>query len=162
MRWISRTVTAVLVALACVAVAWAQDTTATGGGGGSPIQSFFSFANDPQWKLALAFVGGFIMRAVPWIENKGIPIALQSMNVLAVLLGALFGASFKPGAVTAWVGNLEPSTGAIMAMGIFGGLSIGALLDAVASVALASGVQSQVKNAAQWWRMGRRILKAVP
>lgn len=149
---------ALFVAL-CATWAWAQDSTATAATAAGGVSAFMSFLNDPQWKFLLAFVGGAIMRWMPGVENKAIPVVLQVLNVVTVLLGALFGVQFAPGAVTAWLPHLDPQTGPIMAAGLFGSLSLGAVLDAVASVALASGVQSQVKNVAQWWRMGRVILK---
>jgi hypothetical protein len=135
----------------------AADSTAAGGS--NALQTFISWLNDPQWKFLMAFVGGFIMRAAPQIENKAIPVVLQVMNVVTLLLGGLFGAKFAPGIVTACAPWLDPQTGPVVAAGFLGNLHLGAILDAVASVALASGVQSQAKNAAQWWTMGRSILK---
>lgn len=161
MKWLGRAVLVVVCVLAFVVIAWAQDTTATGGGGGNPFASILAFVNDPQWKLALAFVGGFIMRAVPSVVNRSIPFVLQLSGLVTTIIGALFGVQFQPGAVTAMIGNLEPQTGAVMAMGLLGSLSLGAILDSVASIALASGVQSQIKNVAQWWTTGREIVRKV-
>lgn len=161
MKWIGRAVFVLVLAVVCVTATWGQDTTATGGGGGNPLASVLAFLNDPQWKLALAFVGGFIMRAIPSVVNRSIPVVLQVTGLVTTLIGALFGVQFQPGAVTAMIGNIEPQTGAVMAMGLFGSLSLGAILDSVASIALASGVQSQIKNAAQWWTMGREIVRKV-
>lgn len=148
----------VVLGVASVAqMAYAQTVPAPSGW----VQKLLALLNDPQWKFLFALIGGQLMRVAPGIENRAIPAVLQGVNVLITVIAALFGVQFHPGIASVFTGVLliEPKVGEVAAMGILGSLSLGALLDQLASVALASGVQSQIKNAAQWWKSGRVIFK---
>lgn len=111
--------------------------------------------NRPDVKFALSLVGGFLIKRMAVIESRAIPLVLQVVNLLVTFLAVAFGVTFQPGITHA----LGLDVGTVVSAGIFSGLKLGPVLDALATVALASGTQSQLKNVLQWLQAGATLIK---
>ena len=118
--------------------------------GADTVQKVLDFLNQPMVKTALLLVGGLVLKQWPQVVNKTIPLTVQILSALIQTLHVAFpeAAPVQPAAYIA--AALSPATGGLVSW------LVGSLVPAF----LAVGMQSSVKNTAEWSKVGWTVWDA--